>query len=148
MYSLNVNMSSEFIKVSQGDSTNQVVDIKGVKGINNIKVVRPEESEYSSSESSYSGSEVSEEPIRKKKTKKVLRKKESHRPINHDYSMFSNPKKVSQQQNIDDDSESEYSEESSQMGSEYSEESEQPKSSSFEEKQKRHIKDHQSFSCD
>ena len=132
-------MSSEFIKVSQNDSKNQVVDVKNIKSINNIKVIRPEESEYSSSESSLSSeSEVS----RKKKTKKVLRKKESYQQQrqdppqrNHDFSMFSNPKKISQQQN--NDTESEYTEESSEMDSEYSEQNEEvPRTNSFEEKQK------------
>ena len=127
------------IKVSQNDSKNQVVDIKNIKPINNIKVIRPEESEYSSSESSLSSE--SETP-RKKKTKKILRKKESHQrqdppQRNHDFSMFSNPKKISQQQNNYDDEESEYTEESSEMDSEYSEQNEEvPRTNSFEEKQK------------
>uniref|UniRef100_A0A6C0B0Y6 Uncharacterized protein n=1 Tax=viral metagenome TaxID=1070528 RepID=A0A6C0B0Y6_9ZZZZ len=134
---------SQFIKVSQGDSTNQVVDVKSVKPINNIKVIRKEESDYTSSESSYSSS--SEESIpRKKKTKKVLRKKESisqRQPPRHDYSMFSNPKKISQQQNNDYDDESEYTEDSSEAGS-YSEGSEayegepRQQTNSFEDKQK------------
>ena len=72
MYYLKENMSSEFIKVSQGDSKNHLVDVKGLKSINNIKVIRPEESDYSSSESSYTSSEQSEErrPPKHKKTKK------------------------------------------------------------------------------
>jgi hypothetical protein len=133
-------MPSEFIKVSQGDSKNQTVDVKNIKPINNIKVIRPEESDYSSSESgsSYSSSS-SEEAPRKKKTKKVLRKKEVlPQRNNHDFSMFSNPKKVSQQQNNDYDDETEYTDESSEMESNYSEESGegQQQSNSFEEKQK------------
>ena len=134
-------MSSEFIKVSQNDSKNQVVDVKNIKSINNIKVIRPEESEYSSSESSLS---LESEVPRKKKTKKVLRKKESYQQQrqdppqrNHDFSMFSNPKKISQQQNNDSDEESEYTEDSSEMDSEYSEQTEKvPRTNSFEEKQK------------
>ena len=131
---------SDFVKVLQGDSSNQLIDVKGVKPINNIKVVRQEESEYSLSESSYSSSE--ESIPRKKKTKKILRKKEniSQRPVhNHDYSMFTNPKKISQQQNNNYDDESEYTEESSEAGG-YSESegSERPtqEQNSFEEKQK------------
>jgi len=137
------NNNDEFIKVSQGDSSRQTVDVRGVKPINNIKVIRQEES-FSSSLSS-SGSETSEssssseEAPHKKKTKKVLRKKESRRggqpPPRHDFSMFSNPKKVSQQQNNDYDDESEYTEDSSEAG--YSEQdSEAEQTISFEEKQK------------
>ena len=36
------NNSSEFIKVSQGDASRQTVDVRGVKPINNIKVIRQE----------------------------------------------------------------------------------------------------------
>jgi hypothetical protein len=136
-------MSTEFIKVSQGDSKNQTVDLKNIKPINNIKVIRQEESEYSSSEGSISSySSSSEEAPRKKKTKKVLRKKETFVPpprnTHHDFSMFSNPKKISQQQNTNYDEESEYTEDSSEMESNYSGESgnEQRTQNSFEEKQK------------
>jgi len=135
-------MSSEFIKVSQGDSQNQVVDVRNVKPVSKIKIVREEESEYSSSESSYSASSEEAPPRRPKKTKKILRKKEpiQQRPVNHDFSMFSNPKKVSQQQNNDYDEESEYTEDSSEMGSEYSEDHSETaprvKEQSYEEKQK------------
>ena len=38
------------IKVSQGDGSRQFVDIKSVKPINNIKVIRPQESEYTDSD--------------------------------------------------------------------------------------------------
>jgi len=138
------NNSSEFIKVSQGDASRQTVDVRGVKPINNIKVIRQEES-FSSISSSSSGSESSEsseeEAPRKKKTKKVLRKKEPSRggpPPRHDFSMFSNPKKVSQQQNNDYDDESEYTEDSSEAGysEQGSEDSEVQQTNSFEEKQK------------
>ena len=98
---------SEYIKVIQGDGTNQRVDVKNIKPIHNIKVVREEEEDYSSSESSYTSSESSEPPPRKKKTKTVIRKKEPRPQVNHDFSMFSNPKKMSQQQNNDYDEESE-----------------------------------------
>ena len=131
-------MTSEFIKVSQGDSKNQIVDVKNIKPINNIKVIRPEESEYSSSESSVSSYSSEEEAPKKKKTKKILRKKEQpnlprRQERDHDFSMFSNPKKISQQKH--DSSESEYSDESSEMGeSETSDESRN--NNSFEEKQK------------
>ena len=136
--------SPEFIKVSQGDASRQTVDVRGVKPINNIKVIRQEES-FSSISSSSSGSETSEsseEAPRKKKTKKVLRKKEppprGGPPPRHDFSMFSNPKKVSQQQNNDYDDESEYTEDSSDAGysEQGSEDSEVQQTNSFEEKQK------------
>jgi hypothetical protein len=136
--------SPEFIKVSQGDASKQTVDVRGVKPINNIKVIRQEESFSSISSSSGSEtSESSEEAPRKKKTKKVLRKKEppprGGPPPRHDFSMFSNPKKVSQQQNNDyDDDESEYTEDSSDAGysEQGSEDSEVQQTNSFEEKQK------------
>ena len=60
------------IKVSQGDGSRQFVDIKSVKPINNIKVIRPQESEYTDSDDM---SSISEESVPKKKTKKILRKK-------------------------------------------------------------------------
>jgi hypothetical protein len=135
-------MSSEFIKVSQSNPQNQVVDVKNIKPINRIKIVRPEEESYSSEES-YSTVSDEEIPV-KKKTKKIIRKKENHQPQPQqqrnryqDYSAFSNPKKVSQRANDHyDEEESEYTDESSEMGS-YSEQSEpEIKTTSFEEKQK------------
>jgi hypothetical protein len=123
---------SDNIRVIQNDGSKQFVDIKSVKPINNIKVIRPQESEYSDSETM---SSVSEEP--RKKTKKVLRKKESshfsREPKN--YGAFSNPKKISPNQQ--NDTESEYSSEDSYDSDNYSEKSnEKNESQSFEEKQK------------
>jgi hypothetical protein len=137
--------NSEFIKVSQGDGAFQRVDVKQMKPVNNIKVVRDSESFSDTSSLSSESSGSSEEPVRSKKTKKVLRKKEPHREsqreTKHDYSMFSNPKKISQRPPESEFSESEYS---SDSGSEYSDGSDQsgesgapgPKQNSFEEKQK------------
>jgi hypothetical protein len=61
--------SGEFIKVIQNDSTNQNVNLKNIKPINNIKVVRQKEESYESSDESIS-SYASSEPV--KKTKKIL----------------------------------------------------------------------------
>ena len=83
------------IKVSQGDGSRQFVDIKSVKPINNIKVIRPQESEYTDSDDM---SSISEESVPKKKTKKILRKKENHYPEPRNYGAFSNPKKVNYEQ--------------------------------------------------
>jgi len=130
-------MSSEFIKVTQGDASKQNIDIKGIKPINNIKIIRSEEE----SDSSYSSSESDFSDKVKKKVKTVLRKKEkipeqprSFNKPNHDFSMFSNPKKISHRQ---EETESEYTDESSEIESEYSgsEEEVQPKND-FEERQK------------
>jgi len=127
----------EFIKVSQGDSRNQNIDISGIKPINNIKIVR-EEPDMSDSVSSYS--ESSEETPRKKKTKKVLRKVQQphhQQRTNYDFSAFTNPKKISERTEKYDDSESEYTESEGYSASEYSGESDvQKPSESFEEKQK------------
>ncbi len=134
--------SGEFIKVIQNDSTNQNVNLKNIKPINNIKVVRQKEESYTSSDESIS-SYASSEPV--KKTKKILRKKEGHHQPppqarhqpqrNHDFSAFSNPKKISTQVY---ESESEYTE-SEDAESEYSEESgddQRQPVNSFEDKQK------------
>lgn len=138
--------SPEFIKVSQGDARNQKVGVREIKPINNIKVVRDHESDVSSI-SSYSSEGSEDSAPRKKKTKKVLRKKESvpqgDYQQKYDYSAFSNPKKISASRR-EPDSESEYSDESSYASSEASGESdesggsgeEQPQTNSFEEKQK------------
>lgn len=58
---------SDNIKVIQNDGGRQFVDIKHVKPINNIKVIRPQESEYTDSDDM---SSVSEESTPRKKTKK------------------------------------------------------------------------------
>ena len=136
----------EFIKVSQGDARNQKVSTREIKPISNIKVVRDHESDVSSL-SSYSSSGSDESQPRKKKTKKVLRKKEPHQPSfqqqpKYDYSAFSNPKKVSASRH-EVDSESSYSDESSyssgdsdESGSVNSESPDEPQGTTFEEKQK------------
>jgi len=119
------------IKVSQGDGSRQFVDIKSVKPINNIKVIRPQESEYTDSDDM---SSISEESAPKKKTKKILRKKENHYPEPRNYGAFSNPKKVSQREQ--NDSESEYSSEESYASDESGKNNEQNTNDIFEEKQK------------
>ena len=118
------------IKVSQGDGSRQFVDIKSVKPINNIKVIRPQESEYTDSDDM---SSVSEESVPKKKTKKILRKKENHYPEPRNYGAFSNPKKVNYEQN---DSESEYSSEESYASDESGKSNGKNANDIFEEKQK------------
>jgi len=132
------------IKVVQGDSRNVGVDVRNIKPINNnsgkgngIKIIRPEESDYSSSAESYSSSEESI-PV-KKKTKKVLRKKERYIETKKDYSAFSNPKKTAYRKSEPGD-DSVYSSES---GSEYSRDdddnssvSEHDERANWEEKQK------------
>jgi hypothetical protein len=136
-------MSNEFIKVSQGDGRNQNIDVRGVKPINNIKVIRPDEESLSSEQSDSDYSSISEDLPKKKRTKKVLRKKENyqqHAPKqqNFDFSAFSNPKKISQQQSREyQDTESEYTE-SEPASEEYSDDgSEEARpTESFEEKQK------------
>ena len=130
---------SENIKVIQNDGSRQTVDIKKVKPISNIKIIRQEEPEYSSSEDSMSS--VSSEPeseVRPKKTKKVLRRKESSKFAPKNYSMFSNPQKVSNARSEDNYSESEYSSGNSfsENGSYDDAESEVNEKESYEEKQK------------
>ena len=119
------------IKVSQGDGSRQFVDIKSVKPINNIKVIRPQESEYTDSDDM---SSVSEESAPKKRTKKILRKKENRYPEPKNYGAFSNPKKVSQREQ--NDSESEYSSEESYASDESGKSNGQNANDVFEEKQK------------
>ena len=136
-------MSNEFIKVSQGDGRKQNVDVRGVRPVNNIKVIRADEESLSSESSGGSGySSISEEEPIKKRTKKVLRKKENYQKQpqkqNYDFSAFSNPKKVSQQQQREyGDTESEYTE-SEAASEEYSEDGSEghPTTETFEEKQK------------
>ena len=137
-------MSNEFIKVSQGDGRNQRIDVRNVKPVNNIKIIRQDEESLSSESSGGSGySSLSEEPI-KKRTKKVLRKKENYQQQpqkqkqNYDFSAFSNPKKVSQNKQRDyEDTDSEYTE-SEAVSEEYSDDGSQghQASETFEEKQK------------
>ena len=128
---------SNFIKVSQDDSTKHNVDLKNIKPISKIKVIRPEEPDYSSSESE-SGSSLSSEPstVYKKKTKKVLRKKEKSyqepETRNKNYSAFSNPKKINQHDSDSDESSVYSSEESST----YNESEAGEETDIFEEKQK------------
>jgi hypothetical protein len=135
--------SSEFIKVSQGDARTQNVNVRDVKPVSRIKVVREDEESISSegSEDSSEYSDVSVEPSMKK-TKKVLRKREPENPKfypqrNHDFSAFSNPRKMAPPKAQDDYSESEYSE---GTGDDYSEasgdyENQEPQGQTFEEKQ-------------
>jgi len=137
---------NNFIKVELDDSRRRQVNIKEIEPVGNgIKVIRQKEPSVSS-EGSYSESELSEiseesyqQPTRTKKTKKILRKiAPKMREDRRDYSEFSNPKKISKNQQFND-AESEYSDIS---GSEYGSEdsgSDQPEmdeKQSWEEKQK------------
>jgi hypothetical protein len=134
----------EFVKVSQGDGRTQHINLRDVKPVSNIKVVRQTEESVSSDASSVSDdySDISSEPEIRKKTKKVLRKREppphqTHRQ--HDFGAFSNPKKVAPPRNdYQEDSQSEYSEDASSQ--DYSEQGDEYNgrgpSESFEEKQK------------
>jgi len=140
-------MSTEFIKVSQGDARNQQINVKGIKPINNVKIIRADEESLSSeadSVSSYSDSEP-----RQKKTKKILRKREPQQPPQHrhpqqreqnyDFSAFSNPKKVSREQQSYEESEYTESESGDGGGSEGYSESEgsedSPQGETFAQKQ-------------
>jgi len=131
-------MTDNNIKVFKNDAGKKKVDLSGIDSINNIKIVRDHES-VSGSDSSISDddSELSElsEYIKKpsRRNKKVSSNKQpSRRPVNNDYSSFTNPKKISRYSD-DSGDESEYS--SIDSESVYSEASEKEKIS-FEEKQK------------
>jgi len=131
---------SDFIKVHRNDSRKKTVGVKNVEPISNIKIIRDEES-YSDTSSSEDLSSVSDssysEPSPKKKTKKVLRKKEKYYPEQqHNFSAFSNPKKVNYEQQMDDGN-SEYSSvESSQNDDTSSVDEGDTEKNSFEERQK------------
>lgn len=117
--------NDDLIKVQKGNySKKKTINLKSVEPMNNIKVVRNRSPSVSSestisSDSSISSdstdgvSEVSERP-RQKKMKKVLRPqqpKSSQQQFHNDYSSFTNPKKIKEQQFVEQyqDSESEYS---------------------------------------
>ena len=121
-----MDSENNFIKVDN-DNKRRNISLKNIEPINGIQIVR--ELSESDSESSLS-SESSQSTVKPKKTKKVLRKKEPQ--IN--FNAFSNPKKVSQFVEQNEDTHSEYSE-SSAYESEYSREEKQEKDS-WEEKQK------------
>jgi hypothetical protein len=130
---------NNFIKVELDDSRKRQVNLKDIEPVGNgIKVIRQKEPSLSS-ESSYSGSEssgVSEESYiqqpRAKKTKKILRKAPPRvREDRRDYYDFSNPKKISKNQQFDD-SGSEYSDITE---SDYSQESGGGQNPEIDEKQ-------------
>jgi hypothetical protein len=114
------------IRVSTNDSRKKNIDFKSVEPINNIQVIRQKEPSDSESDddSDSNLSDISE--YNKPKSKKVQHK---NRPVqreptqfferpqkNHDYSAFSNPKKISRRDQEQFESESEYSSlESSEM---------------------------------
>jgi len=134
-------MANDFIKVEVNDSRKKKVNINGIEPVNNIQVIR--ESEVSESDDSdiSSMTSYSSEPV-KKKTKKILRKKEkpqyNPQPERQNYSAFSNPKKIVQRN--EEYSESEYSDvtesdNGDDYGSEYSGETKE-KGNSWEDKQK------------
>lgn len=136
-------MGDNFVKVELNDAKKKNIGIRHSKeGNGNIKVIRAKEpdlsseSSYSDSESSSSsGSSNSSVPV--KKTKKVLRKKSYAEP-KHNYDAFSNPKKISR--NEESDTESEYSNMSSEnsydSGSEASDYADKKEKESWEQKQK------------
>ena len=94
----------EIIRIESGNSKKKNISIKNIEPVKGINIVR----EYTDSDSSESSSIVSE---KLKKTKRVLRRKEIPqesyygKPDDINYSNFSNPKKVRNQE--------EYSEKSS-----------------------------------
>jgi len=127
------------VKVIKNDSRKKNVDFKNIEPISNIEIVRDSEPEDSDSESS--GSELSDisEYIKKKPSKKPLKKVKNYKKQFNpsDYASFSNPKKVTRREQ-----ESEYSEDESEYSSiesesEYSESETGTKEKvSFEDKQK------------
>ena len=135
-------MSTDIVRVGRNGSKNKSISVKNVEPIQNIKVVRDlssdDGSDDSSSLSSYSSSE-SEMSAKPKKMKKIIRRKEIPPPnsYNQNYSAFSNPKKVSEQIDIDDN-QSEYSDiQSSQGGDDYPEQQQQQSGEkTWEDKQK------------
>jgi len=101
----------EIIRVDNGNSKQKRISLKNIEPVKGIQVIR-NESPSISSDDSY----ISQRP---KKTKKVLRKRETFykqpQPSSNNYSSFSNPKKVHEQQNeLSDDDVSEYQSESEQ----------------------------------
>ena len=131
-------MENSVVKVEQNTPRKKTIEVNKIKPINNIKIIREHsDSDLSSDvESLSTGSEssaYSSEPERPKvkKTKKILRKKESYNPP-PDYNMFSNPKKISRRE--ESDIESEYSSESSGRNDEY--QSDEDEKESFANKQK------------
>ena len=125
-------MSDNLIKVERNDARKKTININGIESINNVQVIR----DYSDSDVS----SVSETEPRKK-TKKVLRRKLEPDFYQNDrndrggnFAFLSNPKKMSKQQ-IEPESESEYSSVSDQE-SEVSENLEQAQKENYEERQK------------
>jgi len=115
----------DIIQVEKGDSRRKRINIKNIEPIKGINVIK----NYSSDSDSMSSASTLV-----KKTKKVLRRKEKnfYPPpqgpgiVEQDYTAFSNPKKVRQQQ-----------EEMSEQASEYESESEK---SEYQESEKEEIK--------
>jgi len=118
--------NEDLIKVQRSAySKKKTVNLKSIEPMNNIKVLRNRSPSVSSestissvsengvSESSSEG--VPEQPPRKKKMKKVLRPQKNEyvpqQQFHNDYSTFTNPKKVKEQQSFQkyQESESEYS---------------------------------------
>lgn len=127
----------EIIRVEKGDSKKKRINIKNIEPIKGINVIRREDSSDSESMSS----EASSIPV--KKTKRVLRPKypqqnySSRPPPSYDYSAFSNPKKVKEQES-EQEGGSEY--ESDSERSTFSENETQPNETqpkeTWEDKQK------------
>jgi hypothetical protein len=119
---------ADFIKVHRDDSRKKTVGVKGIESVSNIKVIRDDDSSSLSELSSEPESSYSEPKPRK--TKKVLRKKETV----HDFNAFSNPKKVRayQEDELSEDS-SEYASTDGSFSENGSDENE---NGNFEERQK------------
>lgn len=95
----------EIVKVEREGSKKKNISIKNIEPIKGINIIRD------SSDTSESESAISDISDKKpfKKTKKVLRRRENfsnyyEKPTDYDYSSFSNPKKVRQQDEVSEQS--------------------------------------------
>ena len=126
----------EVIKVERGDSKNKKINIRNIEPVRGINVIRNE-----SSDSESFSSESDSIPVKKTKKVKVLRKKQNNfiyqKPTEYDYSAFSNPKKVRQQEEMSEQS-SVYESESggSEKFEEEPEQTQQQPKETWEDKQK------------
>jgi len=126
----------EVIKVERGDSKNKKINIRNIEPVRGINVIRNE-----SSDSESFSSESDSIPVKKTKKVKVLRKKQNNfiyqKPTEYDYSAFSNPKKVRQQEEMSEQS-SVYESESGGSENYQEQEQDQPQQpkETWEDKQK------------
>jgi len=112
---------NNFIRVEKSEGKKKNISLKNIEPMNGIKVIKDSSSDLSSDDSSVISDISYQKP---KKTKKVLRRKEmpyQQRPQEHDYSAFSNPKKVAPSVKNDySESESSYQSSEEDNGSEHS----------------------------